>query len=453
MAQPKTVNIAEVIESQEKSWFTLSLFLMCCLVMLVDGFNQQSLNYAAPAIIKDWGINRALMTPVFDINIFGWMLGSIGFSMLADRIGRRNSILLAVFIFGVFTAAMPLATNLVQLSVIRFISALGIGGGMPMAISLLADYAQTKNRGLMVTLLYLGYTGGSSGGGFLAAALTPNYGWKSVFLVGGIVSLLIGVLLFFALPESVRFLVLKRGSRERILEYARKLKPHADFAPDTEFTIQEKPKQGVPVKHLFTEGRTAMTVFLWLALGFSFVTHFFLSAWLTTLLSEYSNQTSIPNAQMTSALFQMGAGFAFCVGYMLDKRGIPAITWILLLGALPVAALGLVSGTGAMMVLALAAGIPVLGGGIGLNAVSSMIYPTSIRSTGTGSAFAAARIGALLGPAIAGYLIYVETPLPLIFLAGALPMLAAAATSFMLDRSMTSDAQREMASRSALARH
>jgi len=95
--QPKTVDVAEIVETQEKGWFPLSIFLMCCLVMLVDGFNQQSLNYAAPAIIKDWGINRAMMTPVFDINIFGWMLGAIGFSMLADRIGRRNSILLAVF--------------------------------------------------------------------------------------------------------------------------------------------------------------------------------------------------------------------------------------------------------------------------------------------------------------------------------------------------------------------
>ncbi|HXJ02451.1 MAG TPA: MFS transporter [Micropepsaceae bacterium] len=454
MAQPKIIDIAEVVETQEKGIFPAAIFLMCCLVMLVDGFNQQSLNYAAPAIIKDWGINRALMTPVFDINIFGWMLGSIGFSMLADRIGRRNSILLAVFIFGIFTTAMPLATNLVQLSLIRFISALGIGGGMPMAISLLADYAQTKNRGLMVTLLYLGYTGGSSGGGFLAAALTPHYGWKSVFLVGGLVSLGIGVVLLVALPESVRYLVLRHGSKERILSYARKLKPSANFAADTEFTIQETARKGVPVKHLFTEGRTAMTVFLWFALGFSFVTHFFLSAWLATLLSEYSNLMTIPTAQMTSALFQAGAGFAFGVGYMLDKRGISAITWILLLGAIPVAALGLLgSGTAMMMALALVAGILVLGGGIGLNAVSSMVYPTFIRSTGTGSAFAAARIGALLGPAIAGYLIYVETPLPLIFLAGALPMLAAAATSFMLERSMTPAAQREMASRSALARH
>jgi AAHS family 4-hydroxybenzoate transporter-like MFS transporter len=350
---------------------------------------------------------------------------------------------------------MPVAKNIVELSIIRFISALGVGGAMPMAISLVADYAQTKNRGLKVTLLYLGYTGGSSGGGFLAAALTPVYGWKSVFLVGGIVSLLIGVVLIFALPESVRYLVLRNGAKDRILDYARRLKPHANFAADTEFTIKETAKAGVPVKHLFTEGRSAMTLFLWFALGLSFVTHFFLSAWLTTLLSEYSNAMSIPNAQMTSALFQAGAGFAFFVGYMLDKRGISAVTWILLLGAIPTAALGLIGegNTALAMAMALAAGIPVLGGGIGLNAVSSMIYPTFIRSTGTGAAFAAARIGALLGPAIAGYLIYVETPLPLIFLAGALPMLAAAATSFMLERSMTPAAQAEMASRSALSRH
>src|SRR5258707_14283356 len=88
VALPKTVDIAEIVETQEKGWFPLSIFLMCCLVMLVDGFNQQSLNYAAPAIIKDWGINRAMMTRAFDIHIFGWMLGSIGFSMLAARSGR-----------------------------------------------------------------------------------------------------------------------------------------------------------------------------------------------------------------------------------------------------------------------------------------------------------------------------------------------------------------------------
>jgi AAHS family 4-hydroxybenzoate transporter-like MFS transporter len=457
VAQPKAVNIHEVVETQERGFFPTALFIMCCLVMLVDGFNQQSLNYAAPAIIEDLGISPPLMTGlVADINIFGWMLGAVGFSMLADRIGRRKSILLAVFIFGVFTIGLSYTHDVVSLASVRFISALGVGGGMPMAISLMADYAQTKTRGLKITLLYLGYTGGSSGGGFLAAALLKaGYGWQSIFYVGGIVSLLIGVVLVFALPESVRYLVLNKGSKERILSYARKLKPHAHFEPDTEFFIQETTRKGVPVTHLFTEGRAAMTIFLWLALGLSFVTHFFLSASLTTLLSKYTTLMTIPNAAMTSALFQAGAGFSFFVGYLLDKKGIQAVTWILLLGAIPTAALGFITGDSVItaMAMALACGIPVLGGGIGLNAVSSMIYPTFIRSTGTGSAFAAARIGALMGPAIAGYLMYLHVPLQTIFLVAALPMLAAGAAAFVLERSMTPAAQAEMASRSAMSRH
>src|SRR5437868_15508524 len=102
-----SVNIVDVVETQERGWFPTALFLMCCLVMLVDGFNQQSLNYAAPAIIEDLGISAPLMTGlVADINSFGWMLGAVGFSMLADHIGRRRSILLAVFIFSTFTIGL-----------------------------------------------------------------------------------------------------------------------------------------------------------------------------------------------------------------------------------------------------------------------------------------------------------------------------------------------------------
>jgi AAHS family 4-hydroxybenzoate transporter-like MFS transporter len=460
MAQPDTVNIADVVENQENpwsGWFTLGTFVMCCLVMLVDGFNQQSLNYASPAIIRDWGLRPGAMAPVLSINIFGWMLGSIGFSMLADRIGRRKSILLAVFIFAVFTIALSFTSNLVELSVIRFISALGIGGGMPMAISLVADYSQQRSRGLKITLLYLGYTFGSSGGGFLAAALTPRYGWQSVFIAGGVTSLIIGIVLVFALPESVKYLVIKRGDQNRIASYARQLQPGRVFDSSARYFIPESARQGVPVKFLFTEGRSAMTFLLWLALGFSFVTHFFLSGYIAILFSSYAGRTdnaAVAAAQTTLSFFQMGAAFAWCFGWLLDKRGISIITWTMLLGAFPVAALGFFDyGTTPAMGVALIAGILVLSGGIALNAVSGMVYPTFIRATGTGSAFAAARIGAILGPLLAGALVDMKLPLPTIFLIAALPMLAAGALSFMLERSLTPESAREMASRSALARH
>ena len=452
--QPTIVDIADVVETQEKAWFPVSVFLMCCLIMVVDGFTQQSLNYVAPAIIADWGIGRATMAAVFDINIVGWMLGSIGLSMLGDRIGRRPSILLALLTLGIFTISLAAATNLVELSVLRFFAALGTGGSMPMAVALVADYAPTRTRGFKITLLYLGYTIGSSGGGFLAAVLTPAFGWRSVFVVGGATSLAVGAVLAIVLPESVRYLALKQQSHDRALAYARRLKPSAAFDLTTRFVVKETEKSGVLLRHLFTEGRSAMTTLLWLATGLGNITHFFLSTWLTTLLSEYSKQMTIPMAQMTSALFQLGAAFGWCVGWLLDKRGISAVAMVIVAGAFPVVGLGLVrAAPPSTMALALTSGILVLGGGIGLTAASSMMYPTFIRSTGTGAAFAAARTGALLGPAIAGYLVYLQAPLPFIFLVGALPMVAAGAITFMLGRAMTPAAVREMASTSAFARH
>jgi AAHS family 4-hydroxybenzoate transporter-like MFS transporter len=452
MAETNTVNIADVLENQDTTWFATSTFLLCCLVMLADGFDNQAINYAAPSIIEEWGINRALMTPVFNISIVGWMTGSIGFAMLADRIGRRPSTVLAVLLFGAFTLAIPLATNLVELSILRFCAAFGVGGGMPMAIALVSDYAKSKSRGLRITLLYLGYTAGSSGGGILAAEILPRYGWRSVFYVGGMAALALAAILLMGLPESVRYLVLRRPNDRRILGYAQKLKPNAGFGGGISFTIDETISEGVPLKHLFTEGRAAMTIFLWFALGFAFVTHFFLSQWLTTLLTP---ELGFANAARTQALFQAGAALAFIFGFLIDKKGVRVTTLAMILATLPVAAIGVVADVGVpiTMAMSLASGILVLGGDIGLSAIPSMIYPTSIRSTATGAAFGVARIGAILGPMIAGFLIYLGTPLDRIFILGALPLLAAGAASFMLDKSITPESAREMAARSALARH
>jgi AAHS family 4-hydroxybenzoate transporter-like MFS transporter len=435
------VDIDEVIDTQDRSWFALSVFLLCCLVMLADGFDNQAINYAAPLIIRDWHIGRELMTPVFSLSVFGWLLGSIGFSMLGDRLGRRNSMLLAVACFGIFTIAVPLSRNLTELTALRFLAALGIGGAVPMAVALLSDYSPAATRALKISALYLGYTVGSSGGGFLAAVLTPIYGWKSIFLLGGATALLIGIVLMAALPESIRYLILDRRRDECILAYARKLKREAGFDAKTRFVMRESRQTGLPVRFLFAGGRAAITMFLWLALGLSFITHFYISAWLTTLLSEYSGRMTIPMAQRTAALFQMGAAFGIGVGWLLDKRGIPALTWVILLAAIPVGALGL-AGSDALTGMALAAlsGILVLGSAPGLNALAGMVYPAFMRCTGAGAAFAAARVGAIIGPVIAGTLISLHARLDVIFVVGALPMLAAAAATFMLDRSMTTAA-------------
>lgn len=438
MAQQTTVDIADVIENQENWRFSISTFLLCCLVLMADGFDNQALNYTAPAIIRDFGINRELMTPVFQSSIFGWMTGALTFSMVADKIGRRNAIMFAALLFGGFTYAISFSTNLWELSALRFFASVGVGGAMPMTIALISDYTPSKRRGLLITGLFLGYTIGSSGGGFLAAEIIVDYGWQSVFRVGGIIGLAVAGILVFTLPESVRYLLVKGAPQDKIHGYVRRMQPNRTIAPGTKFIIKETTKQkGVPLRFLFSDGRGLMTMFLWLALGFSFVTHFFISSWLSTILADYM---PLDQALRTKAMFQFGAAFGIVFGFLIDRYGVPVVTLTKLIGAFPVAAIGffivLDVGTAVMMLAALASGIFVLGGTIGLNAISGMVYPTFIRSTGTGAAFAVARIGALIGPAFGGLLLYLGTPIIWIFILGAIPMVLSSAAAYGLSRTV-----------------
>jgi AAHS family 4-hydroxybenzoate transporter-like MFS transporter len=433
---PNEVDIAEVVETQESKWFAFSIFLLCCLIMLADGFDNQSLNWAAAKIADEWDVDRGFLGPVLSASTIGWMTGAILFSMLSDKIGRRNSILLAVTLFGGFTFLIPMATNLFELAALRFCATMGVGGAMPMAIAMIADYTRAKSRGLRISLIYLGYTAGSSAGGFFVAApMIEAYGWQSIFYLGGAVALGIVVILFLFLPESVRYLAVSGGSQERIRRYAQMLKPSANYGADAVFVISEQKteKKKLPLSSLFSDGRSTMTTLLWAAFGFSFLTHFFLSQWLVALLSDHM---PYDDAVQTQSLFQLGPAFSFVLGYLLDRIGIPAITWTMFLGVIPVILMGIFvdAGPGILMPLAAIGGILVLGGNIGLNALSGIIYPTFMRTTGTGAGFTVGRIGAIIGPNLAGYLVFLQVPTLWIFITGALPMIPAGIACWYLGR-------------------
>jgi AAHS family 4-hydroxybenzoate transporter-like MFS transporter len=439
------IEVGDLVETQENGWFSWGVFLACCLVMLADGYNNQVINYAAPTIVREWGIARADMGPVFTIGLFGWMLGAIGFSMLADRVGRRAAIIAALALFGAFTLVTPVAGDLMTLTVLRFAASLGVGGAVPMAIALTSEYSRGATRGLRIAALFVGYTVGSFGGGQFAAAAIPAYGWPVIFYLGGAGALAIALLLLAVLPESIRFLLVHGRGVSQVLAIARRLKPSAGFTADSRFVIAETANRGVPFLHLFTEGRATLTIYLWLALGFAFVTHFFVSSWLPTILVNGTITES--DSVDVASWFQLGAWpGSLMAGWLLDKRGINALTILMLLGAVPTALIGLPGlGVTALKLLALVSGVFVLGGGIGINALSGIVYPTFIRSTGTGASFGAARIGAMIGPAIGAALIAAGEPLPVIFAAAALPMLAAAAASFLLNRTVAAPAEADAA--------
>src|ERR1019366_3985157 len=245
--------------------------------------------------------------------------------------------------------------------------------------ALTAEYAPSRMRATAISVIFIGYNIGSAVGGFIAAKFIPAFGWPSVFYLGGIAPIVLSLILVFRLPESVRFLALKQRRPDRVAAILAKLTPGRTFAPGAQFVVREENQAGLPVKHLFTEGRAMMTSLLWLAFVASLFGHVFLTSWLPTVLE--SSGLSLANAVMAGALLQVGGGVgSLLIGWLLDKRGIIAILVAFAIATPLTVMIGFSGGSVALiMTLVFVLGICILGGQVGLNAVSGTIYPTYIR--------------------------------------------------------------------------
>ncbi len=230
----------------------------------------------------------------------------------------------------------------------------------------------------------------------------------SSFLVGGIAPILLAGVLIFAIPEKILILALKQNRSDRVarqsLRGSLRLLPSL---PARNLFLREEQRGGLPVKNLFTEGRALMTSLLWLAFAMSLVGHYFLTSWLPTVLE--GSGVSMAHAVLAGALFQFGGGCGnLVVTWFLDKKGIIAIVAAFALAVPLTVMMGFSSSSDTLlMVIVFLAGLCMLGGQVGLNALSGTIYPTYIRSTGAGWAFGVGRLGSIIGPAIGGILINV----------------------------------------------
>jgi AAHS family 4-hydroxybenzoate transporter-like MFS transporter len=430
----QTVDVANLIENRKIGSFQFLVIACACAIMFIEGYDMQVVPFAAPAMIKAWHVNKAYFGPVFGFGLFGYMLGATLLSSLGDTFGRKKIIVMGGLLFGAFTLGAAFSSGLRELLVLRFIAGIGLGASIPSAIALAAEYAPSRRRATTISVLFVGYNLGSTAGGLIAAKFIPTFGWPIVFYVGGIAPILLSLSLIFVLPESVRFLALKEGRREQVAAIINKLAPERSFDAGTQFVLREENRAGVPVKNLFTEGRAFMTLMLWLAFVSSLLGHTFLTSWLPTVLS--GEGMSLSRAVVSGALLQFGGAIgSVLIGWLLDKRGIITIAAAFALSAPLIIFIGSAHISDAVLMTAVfLTGIGMLGGQVGLNAISGSIYPTYIRSTGAGWAFGVGRVGSILGPVIGGVLIGWGQPASLLFIYAAIPFLCCAGATYLLGR-------------------
>src|ERR1700735_1602717 len=231
------IDVAEFIDQQPVGGFQLKLLLTCAAVLFLDGFDTTAIGYVAPSLAREWSLSKGALGPVFSAGLFGLMIGALLFGPLADRIGRKKIIIFSTLAFGVGTLVTAFVLDVNALLAIRFLTGLGLGGAMPNAIAMTSEFNPRRRRATMVMIMFCGFSVGAALGGLVAAALIPQFGWRSVFVVGGVVPLLLVPVLAQLLPESVRFLVLTGRGNARVAEMLSAINPKAAFAPATQFVV------------------------------------------------------------------------------------------------------------------------------------------------------------------------------------------------------------------------
>src|SRR3979411_1642873 len=327
VAGASLVDVAEFIDQQPVGGFQIRLLLTCAAVLFLDGFDTQAIGYVAPALAREWGLTKGALGPVFSAGLFGLMIGALVFGPLADRIGRKRIIIFSTLAFGIGPVGTAFVHDGNTLLAIRFLTGLGLGGAMPNAVAMTSEFNPRRRRATMVMIMFCGFSVGAALGGFLAAGLIPQFGWRSVFVVGGVAPLVLVPILVLKLPESVRFLALTGRANDGVAQLLGLIGPKFAFAPATQFLSHEPGLAGIPVLHLFKDARTPVTLLLWVVFFMSLLDLYFLSNWLPTVLNDLG--ASVSSAAAIGSMLQVGGVVGtFALGSVIDRFSFRALALV-----------------------------------------------------------------------------------------------------------------------------
>ncbi|WP_248321387.1 MFS transporter [Caballeronia sp. Sq4a] len=421
-----TIDVERALGDAHRPAFHFMLLALCGLCLVIDGFDAQAMGYVAPAVIAEWGVPKSALGPVFSASLFGMLLGALGLSVLADRIGRRPVLIGATLFFGLTMIATAFTHSLPVLTALRFVTGLGLGCIMPNAMALVGEFSSTQHRVKRMMLVSCGFTLGAALGGFLSAALIPSLGWRSVFWVGGAVPLVLALAMFVGLPESLQFLVLK-GHEARARAWLAKFDPSLRIDSTTRLIVREKGGEGAPVAELFRSGRAPVTLILWSISFMNLIDLYFLSNWLPTVMRDAGYSPGM--AVLVGTLLQTGGVLGtLLLGWFIERFGfVRVLLGCFCVGALCVGVIGGVAHVQMWLFVAVfAAGFCIVGGQPAVNALAGHYYPTTLRSTGIGWSLGIGRVGSVIGPLVGGQMIALGWSNVELFHAAAVPVFCSA---------------------------
>jgi AAHS family 4-hydroxybenzoate transporter-like MFS transporter len=407
MHNNKTIDVVEVIDSAKFFWVPFSISIMMIIIMLTDGFDLFTMGYVGPHLIEEWGISRADLGPVNSMGLIGMAVGSVLLGWLGDRIGRKRAYISCLALLFAGSLLCYYAKDINELSMWRLVTGFGLGGVTPLATTLISEWTSKAVRSVVVACVIVSVPLGGALAGMVEQVVIPEYGWRSMFLIGAIVPLILFALFAFLLPESPKYMAKHPAQHKKLAQALNRLVGEKRFDGTENFLIKEEGKRS---SHWFAtiwnSDFRQRTMLIWLAFAAnSFVLYMFTN-YLRVLL-ESAGQSSEVGSQGLS-LFSLGAAFgsiggAFMIGWFGSKWVGAGLAFMGAVATMVIGALLVMDGASSFQLLALCllAGASVNGMQAFMYAVSAHSYPTEIRGSAVGMAQTFSRLGAVLSPSAA----------------------------------------------------
>ncbi|AEP36752.1 MFS transporter [Taylorella asinigenitalis] len=395
----QAVKISQFLNSHKLLAFQIRIFLFTFFIAFFDGYDTAAIGYIAPSLITEWGIEKSSLAPVLSAALFGLALGAVSFGPIADRVGRRWTLIVAVLIFAAGAIVSAFLTSLYELEILRFITGIGLGAAMPNAVTLLSEYSPPQRSAFIVNTMFCGFPLGIALGGFIASWLIPYYGWQSILILGGAVPLILVLLMVFLLPESVNFLIVKGAPKSRIHVILKNI--DKNLSEESEYVgeagaLPSSKGRGVKVvlsKHYFLGSiLLCLTYFMGLVLFYGVIN------WMPTLFREIN--MSQGTASTVTGLFAVGGLGAIGSGWLMDRYNQRKILALMcFLSFVGFALIGYVVHQPLVILISviLISGVIMNTAQSSLPALAAGFFPTEGRTTGVSWMLGIGRFGGIFG--------------------------------------------------------
>lgn len=403
MNHANPTNLAHAISTTPMSAYQWLIVALTVLLNMLDGFDVLAIAFTAKSIQNELGLAGAQIGTLMSAGFIGMAIGSMGLAPLADKFGRRPLLIIATALSAIGMLMTYFSHSVESIGFWRLITGIGVGGILPCTNVIVSEYTNQKWRGLAIAIYASGFGVGAMLGGLSAVMLQDEFGFRSVFMTGAILTGLALVALIALLPESVDFLNQKqpKNALHQLNRIAKKIGKTGNYQLPPKPTTAPK----APIRELFAKGQLSTTLLIWLAFIAVMSSFYFISSWTPALL-ESSGLAKAQSQKVGMAISVGGTVGSLIFGFLVSKFT-PKTTLIsfIVLSSVAIVAFVFSPSLAVALVFAILVGSLINGCITGLYTINPTLYRPEFRSTGVGTAIGIGRIGSIASPILAGKLL------------------------------------------------